>query len=168
MLKAIRIFTVATFTMIASILAASAQDEAGWIRAEIEGQTMEWALWADQSDWFGSMESPQTWVSLYSRPNSDGVMPSTVRLDTARVENNWIQTNVDIDLFGGGGHYTTGNVGDAKLAVSEASMDGDVLILKGTFSAAMFLKESLSAEPDMTKSLLIKDAEFEVRVPPRR
>lgn len=147
---------------------AAAQDGGGWVRAEIDGDAMEWELWPMQSEWFGSAEDLQGAISFYTRTSIDGVLPSTFRLSANRAEQNWYSTEVDLDLTDGQGHYTTGNVGDAKIDILEMSMDGNLMILKGTFSAVMFYKEQLSSQPDMTRSLVVKDATFEVQLPPRR
>lgn len=167
-MRNISIFKWAILSFLLTIASTvHAQEGGGWIRAEIDGGTVEWQLWPRQSEWFGAPEDIQGSISFYTYASTDGVLPSVFRLTANRTEQNWYFTKVTLNLLDGQGYYSTGNVGDARMSVSEMLMDGDLMILKGTISAGMFYKATMSSEPDMARSLLMRDATFEVRLPPR-
>lgn len=155
--------------LLAMALGATAQsDDAGWIRAQIEGETMEWRLDPQQSDWFGPLEGPNTFTSVYSRLSQDGPLPSRIGISVYRGPNGWYAEGMDIYLMGSG-FYTTGNGdGDVKAAVTEAFLDGTIMVIKGSFAAALPFQQDFTTEPDMTKILAITEAEFELRLPPRQ
>lgn len=161
--------------------AAASVENLGQISAMINGETRTWyvtatkagEVWRSQSDWSALGGAQVGSVNIFGLVDvtrsvgSNGAL--TIGFTLAKTEVGHQASSAEISLHPenpGLGNHSSSNDGAAEIMVTNAVQSGDMLRLKGTFTATLPFRKFSSRDADMADVIKVENGKFDVAIPP--
>ena len=168
------VFRLLAFVCVCLFPVAAVAEEGGAVTIEIDGQTYQFPLWAQQSDWsgWGAPDNPSGSVNIYARPTDEATWALFKTLSLGFSFAGTVASNPEANLvrivegeqqrlFAG----DDADEGGLSVSLTDIRVDGTELTVAGSFQGQMGTSPNYGRDVDLSSPVPLHGT-FEVVLGP--